>query len=146
MLYPFEWTSPTQNKGQPWAEMRVWYYNNTGWHWANTAAGNSNGWVDFGTVVVSPGYPNFSVTKAGFDRKDWNANGVARDVFVHWFCDGGGSTGAVDWNVDNVSIAPVNPEPLVIMSNQLGYDTAAPQWVAMRPNDPAIRSLERLSK
>jgi len=153
--FPSNWqfigTPGVTNDGRPWADLRISHL--VGGNWIPIVPPSapppypavSNGWVEFGTADKNAGsYGKLTDVTLGFSLYEWPfyASGSAREVYVHWYLDqGGNSAGAASWILDEVKIALVTPQAFAIMSNQIGYDTAGPQWVAMRPNSPDVRNL-----
>jgi len=128
---------------EPWTYLRVAWLDSGTNQWKQPDLGpGRNGWAEFGTASPDPTlYGNALKSKTAFHRYDWRNGTVYYPVYVHWFAEQGSVGGDVDWTIDNVTIHQVQQPPFTVMSNELGYDTAGPQWVAMRPNDPAVRSL-----
>jgi len=163
--FPQDWVPfppGTNTGGLPWADLRI--SEKVGSNWVRLFSlpppppartwSVSNGWVEFGTTQKPlNNYGALDPRTTGFDYYDWPSLSGSRSVYVHWHCDQGGNVNAAStWLVDNVTIAQVagdsspsppfpDLQPFTLMSNQLGYDTAGPQWVVMRPNDTDVRAL-----
>jgi hypothetical protein len=150
--YPHDFTNPYSvfsSQGEPWFYVRIWKLNASG-NWDPTFArphrgpgqlnGNTDGWVECGDEVKV----SSDSWKIGAYRYDWSSglgSGIPDVVYPYWYFDQVPSGTNTTWTIDNVKIhtADPPPPPYSIMANQLGYDTAGPQWAVLRANDASLR-------
>ena len=149
--------------GRPWLFARVQYQDNGVWRnplveqstptnprqnptipgQVDRNFDGTGGWIKYGLDerYELSGGTGATVEQIGCDRREWQTASASPEnpVLYPYLLMERVGTADVDWKLDTVSARSYTPQPLTVMVNTVGYDTAAPQWAAIRPNRTQYR-------
>lgn len=129
-----------EHQGKAWLYTRVSYLDGTAWVTPDPPEPRAaNGWIAHG-IDESFWYTNVTPVPVGPTHYGWaDASADPLQPRVHPQIEVERRSMDYDWRIEEITIASLEPPPFAVFCNTLGYDTAAPQWAALRSLGPGYR-------